>query len=282
MKNLALTAVGPSELDDAADAFLKAFEVTEQSKASTLKDFWRLLYHGKHAHFVAARLGSETVGCGGMVTYERSAWVAFMGVLPSMQRKQIGDTILKWLLDYARSLNINTLRLDATNFGHGLYARHGFIDEYAAHSYEIIKPPGSKEAGDPDCTVTDDLPEWCLRMDSEAFGDDRSGLLKSVIGAGAKAVICGEQGYGLILRDQVGPVIAQSLGPGHAILRQAYRMGARKIYIPLHAGLPRDFLRGMKMVEPTTSRKCCQRMILGDPLKEDTTKHFASFSAATG
>jgi len=76
---------------------------------------------------------------------------------------------------------ISSLKLDATNAGVRLYAKHGFTEEYPGRRLEIparCPPPGQPG---PEVTLAADLPDWCLAMDRRAFGEDRSKLLKLIL-----------------------------------------------------------------------------------------------------
>ena len=126
------------------------------------------------------------------------------------------------------------------------------------------------------------MPQWCLDMDREAFGDDRGPLLKCVVESGAKVLTAGSKGYGVLWKKKIGPVVAESVDAARAIVRQAQALGASHLYIPMHSELPPQFLAGLRQVKSTTSIRCCDRMLFGDPLHEKVGLSFASFTAATG
>ena len=119
-------------------------------------------------------------------------------------------------------------------------------------------------------------------MDRDAFGDDRSALLKSVLKHGGKIIVARDQGYGLVYKDKVGPVVANDAQAATDIVKFAHGLGANKVYVPLHNELPQGFLGGLKKARPRTSIACCERMTSGAGLKEENRLVFASFSAATG
>lgn len=119
-------------------------------------------------------------------------------------------------------------------------------------------------------------------MDRDAFGDDRSPLLKSVVARGGQVIVARDVGYGLLWKDKVGPVVAEHGQAAVDIVMFANGLGAKNVYVPLHHELPGQFLADLREAAPKTSITCCQRMTSGVDLNEKTRLVFASFSAATG
>jgi len=125
-------------------------------------------------------------GCGALICFVETAWIALMGVEPGLQGKGIGNLLMTALMDRARELEYKTLKLDATNFGKGLYAKHGFVEEYPAAMYEIPASCDSADRRAPKVRLDDRLPAWCAELDREATGDDRSTLLWAALADGGK------------------------------------------------------------------------------------------------
>jgi GNAT superfamily N-acetyltransferase len=277
-----LTPLRQVDIGEAVQIFLEAFEVEETSRADHAEGFWRLIYDAGIAHFTAARHGQGIIGCGALIRYPLHAWIAFMAVKPSLRGRGIGRTILDRLMVEARSLGIETVRLDATNWGRPLYLGCGFKDEYRVLMYELLPTASADYLGPMDVSISNVLHGWCLEMDREAFGDDRSTLLREVVARGGKVLTAGKVGYGILSDKKIGPIVAESLEAATAIARQARVLGARRVYVPLHPDLPRKFLAGLKEIKPTTSIRCCDRMVFGDQLCDKGNLVFASFTAATG
>ena len=126
------------------------------------------------------------------------------------------------------------------------------------------------------------IPKWCLTMDKEAFGDDRSSLLKLLLNNGGKIILLDNKGYGILWKNRIGPVIAENEEVAKNIIKNASKMGAEKIYLPLHQHLSEHFLLDLFESKSKTSISCCTRMILGNSVKENTKNIYASFTAATG
>ncbi|UCE37981.1 MAG: GNAT family N-acetyltransferase [Thermoplasmata archaeon] len=282
-KKLIIKKPENSELIDTAKFYLRAFGATDMSKAEKLIDFWKLFIENKICHFIIAKHKEKAVGCGALVTYPDMAWVAWMATDIDFQKKGIGNVIMKNLMDYAHEMGIKTLKLDATEIGEKLYSKFEFRNEYQVIWYEINYPRKSNDQRGMEITVMDEIPEWCLKLDKEAFGDDRSQLLQLLLKNGGKVLSIENEGYGILWKNRIGPVIAENMECAIAIVRHASEMGAEKIYIPLHKELPNKFIIDFnKKRMGNTQIPCCTRMTYGEIIKENTKNVYASFIAATG
>lgn len=277
-----LTPLSRTDLGAAVGVFLEAFEVEDASKGGRAEEFWRLISESGFAQFTVARHDQRVIGCGALIYYPSHAWIGFMAVKPELRGKGIGRAIMDRLMAEARSFGIKTLRLDATNWGKPLYLSYGFREEYPVRLYDLLPTVSADRVGPMDVNVSRALPQWCLDMDREAFGDDRGPLLRCLVESGAKVLTAGSKGYGILWKKKVGPIVAESVDAARAIARQAQMLGASHLYIPVHGELPPQFLAGLRQVKSTTSIRCCDRMVLGDPLPEKAGLVFASFTAATG
>ena len=130
--------------------------------------------------------------------------------------------------------------------------------------------------------LDEELPRWCLALDREAIGDDRSALLRAVLGDGGKVLMVENEGFGILHGRKIGPIIARSVDAAIAIVRRADSFGVNRIYVPRHAELPEGFLVGLKEIPPSWELRCCTRMIYGEPLKQNLELEYAGYSAATG
>lgn len=271
-----------SELIDTAKFYLRAFESSDLSKAADLVNFWKLFIEEKVCYFIIAKYNDKIIGCGALVTYRSLAWVAWMAVDPDLQGKGVGNEIMKNLMDYGKESGFKTLRLDATNIGKKLYSKFGFREEYQVLWHEIKFRKGRNDFEGLEMSVSNSIPKWCLKMDKEAFGDDRSQLLKLLLNKGGKIITVENEGYGILWRNRVGPIIAKDIDIAKNIVKYASNIGAERLYVPLHKDLPQDFLFDLKEMKRDTSLTCCTRMIFGDAIKENTKRIYASFIAATG
>ena len=305
MPDITIKAPDESQRLQAIRVFLRSFRNEGESSEKWLNHFTCMLMDAKLAHIVVAEMeegreeragtaqatgrGGEgrletgaVVGCGAIICFREAAWVALMGVEPGLQKRGTGGLLMTALMEHAEGLGYRTVKLDATNFGRGLYARHGFVEEYAVSMYEI---PARCDCGGrkgPAVRLDAELPDWCLALDREAVGDDRSALLRAVLADGGKVVMVENEGFGILHGRKVGPIISKSLDAALAIVRRADSFGANRIYVPRHPELPGEFLAGLREIPPQWELKCCTRMIYGEPLIQNLGLEFAGYSAATG
>jgi GNAT superfamily N-acetyltransferase len=279
---LTIETADETMLREGSRIFVHALGRDDPAAEDQLFAMSKLLSDGGCGQFIGAELGGRMVGYGALVTYEHLGWIAFMGTEPGMQGRGIGSAILARLMDEARGRGIRSLRLDATDAGARLYAKHGFTEEYPGRRLEIparCPPPGQPA---PDVTLAGDLPDWCLEMDRRAFGEDRSKLLNLILRDGGKLLLAGEDGFGVLYGRKLGPVVANGAEAAIRILWRAGDLGARVIYVPLHPGMPRAFIEELRDPEPGGQAGCCVRMTFGEPLDDEYDLIYAAHSAATG
>ncbi len=271
--------------------FLRSFREESESVEEWLQGFVRMLVDAGLAHMLVAvgaggGAGSgrdrRVVGCGALIGFVRTAWIAFMGVEPDLQRRGIGGAILDELMRLARGRGYAMVRLDATDVGRGLYAGRGFVAEHPAGMYEIPAHCGPGPEGGPPVRLNEELPEWCLALDREAAGDDRSALLGAVLADGGKVLVVEGEGFGILHGRKVGPVIAKSVDAAVAIVRRGGSLGANRVYVTRRSDLDERFVAGLKEMPPRSGLGCCTRMAWGKPLKRNPGLEFAAYSAATG
>lgn len=267
---------------EALGVFLRSFRKQGESSEKWLDHFTRMLIDARLAHMLVAVDEASVLGCGALICFARVAWIALMGIEPGLQKKGIGSSLMKALMEHANDLGYKTVKLDATNFGRGLYARYGFTEEYRAIMYEMPTRCDLGEEGGPKVRLDEEIPEWCLALDREAVGDDRSALFKAVLADGGKVIMVEGEGFGILHGRKIGPVIAKSVDVAIAIVRRADSFGVNRIYVPRHAELPEGFLVGLKEIPPSWDLRCCTRMVYGEPVRQNLGLEYAGYSSATG
>jgi hypothetical protein len=252
------------------------------SKAKELVNFWELFRDGKICYFIVATYKDKIIGCGAVVPYQSLAWIAWMAVDPKIQGKGVGYEIMRSLMEYAIESGCGTLKLDATDIGKKLYSKFGFKEEYRVKWYEIPSQEIPNHYNGVEISISNTIPNWCLNLDRIAFGDDRSQLLKHLLNNGGQIITVENEGYGILWKNRIGPIIAEDVAIAKNIAKYASNIGAERIYVPLHKDLPYEFLTDLKEKKRNTSLNCCTRMIFGDAIKECSEKVYASYIAATG
>lgn len=110
--------------------------------------------------------------------YGAIAWVALMGVEPAMQRRGVGDALMRALLAWADARAFAAVELFATPAGRPLYLRHGFVDADEAQVWNAPAEGGDASAAR-DATSADR--DAILALDRESFGADREPVLSQLL-----------------------------------------------------------------------------------------------------
>lgn len=257
----------------AAEVFIEAFG-KGMSVAGDMGSFWKFLAERDIAHFVMAEYKERIVGTGAVFPYKTFASIGYMAVDPRFQKNGIGNLIFRNLLEYTKKIGIRRVILDATEAGKKLYLRYGFREKFTVKQYEIML---NENYGDQSIEVQETIPRWCINMDRQAFGGDRSALLEMIVEKGGRLLVIEKEGYGIVWKNRLGPVVVKNVGAAVAIVKYSQSMGAMTIFVPLHNEMPRKFLSNLK----ETSHKNV-RMVLGDECMGNLKYLYAPFSPATG
>jgi GNAT superfamily N-acetyltransferase len=280
--HLRLKAADPPERRLGSAIFARAMGRSDPAVDAWLYGFSNLLAEAKIGHFLAAQYKDRVVAYGALIAYVKVGWIAFMATVPELQGKGIGSALLRGLMQLAQELGIRTLKLDATSIGIRLYSKYEFEEEYPVRRFEIPAQCGPDGGKRTDVKIALSIPEWCLAMDRQAFGDSRRGLLRLALKDGGKVLLVESHGFGILSGRRLGPIVSDSLDAAVDIVRKGGSLGANVIYVPLHPQMPEEFLAILKERESDGEITCCTRMKWGKPLREDLAKVFASHTAATG
>ncbi len=268
-----------SEIFEGAKVFLKAFDRHDNSMLNKIVNLWSAMKENKIGYFLAAKSQNKIIGTGAIFLYNSLAWIGYMSVEPTLQHQGIGSKILKALLRYAENREIDCVRLDATNKGRKLYFKHGFSEEYEVGVYEIRENEDISYDNQFNIGLMTKLPIRLLDLDKQAFGEDRSLLLNFLLEQNSRAIIAEKFGYGIVSDNRIGPVIAENVDVAIEIVKYASQLGGRRIIVPSHEK-SEELLTNLNLKEIEGTR--CTRMLLGEEIKEDVQKLYASYSFATG
>jgi GNAT superfamily N-acetyltransferase len=150
------------------------------------------------------------VGMVGLLHQGHVGFVGCMAVSPLRQGTGLGRRLLEHAHEEGRRAGLTTFLLEATSAGAKLYRAVGYVAEYEtmiASRVPSAPMPASR------ITIADDA---VVRLDREATGVDRAHMVRSLLDEpGAKLAL--PDGYGLLLGDRLGPVIARTPKTGHAL-----------------------------------------------------------------
>ncbi len=197
----------------------------------TRSDWGRFLRASPEGCFVA-EAGGEVVGTVATISYEgRFAWIGMVLVHPEMRGRGIGTKLLETAIDHLASCRIPCIKLDATPQGKPLYTKLGFVSECEIERWHLRRVPADKLAITPG-----QVTEKMLELDREAFGADRSELLRAIALERADFVLQSRRqgklaGYSLgrrgALADHLGPWVAHDESSADELLEEFLRRSDR-------------------------------------------------------
>ncbi len=206
----------------------------------TEADWRRLLELEPTGCFVACDR-EQVLGTVTAVNYEGSfGWIGMLLTDPAARRQGIGTRLLNHAIAFLRGRGVECIRLDGTPMGHGLYLRHGFVDEYEIQRWQGRSTIGPG-AGLPPIREAD-LEAVC-RCDRRIFGADRSLLIASLWreNPSCSALVqapAGTAGYVLWRPGArawyLGPCLADSAGHAEALVTEMLsRVPGETVYVDI-------------------------------------------------
>jgi len=149
----------------------------------TNADWMRFLEGDAEGSFVVELDGAIRGTAATIVYGGRFAWVGMVLVDPEYRGRGIGTRLLERCIEHLDSLRVPCIKLDATPLGKPVYEKLGFAVEYELERW-TLKRTDSDLAGGTKAEAWEAMPaplfEFILKADGEAFGADRSGVLRSV------------------------------------------------------------------------------------------------------
>ncbi len=113
-----------AELDATNDVVMAAYNVL-QSRKDSLRSYLTFQSAGS---FIA-KDNDAVVGFGGVLDYGPFAYVGQMSVLPTAQKRGIGQLLMERLLAWLEAQHCPTALLDATPVGESVYRHNGFLED---------------------------------------------------------------------------------------------------------------------------------------------------------
>jgi GNAT superfamily N-acetyltransferase len=141
------------------------------------------------------------------------AWVGMVLTAPEFRRRGFAEMLIERAMEFVEERGIETVKLDATEAGNGLYRKFGFVEECEVQRWQ--RAPGPVETGE----ILSYGPDPAY--DRAQFGADRAALLVHLAELGA-ASLPGE-GYAMgrpgFSAAYFGPCIANSTAAARRLLR---------------------------------------------------------------
>jgi GNAT superfamily N-acetyltransferase len=199
----------------------------------TPRDWERLLSASPLGCF-AAEHGGRVVGTATTIVYGgRLGWIGMVVVDSQHRRKGIGTALLERAIGHLDSRNVPSVKLDATPQGQPLYERLGFVGEYAVERWMLSRRRTARVPSAAPIGL-----DALLELDREAFGADRSAVLRSVARDAPELALMAPQPSGVAgcslgrrgaRADHLGPWMARDEAAGATLLDEFLRRSDREL-----------------------------------------------------
>ena len=213
-----------------ADADLKAADTiltsAFRSSASRLRDLELYRRMQPDGWFLASR-HEQPIGMVGTTNYGVFAYVGLMAVRPDAQRQGVALALMRFLLTELDRQRIPLILLDASEAGHRLYNKLGFVayDEtlvFERHGH-LAMPERPSQIELLSVRELDELVQW----DKTVFGANRHKVFQVLLDVfpGRAFMLRDEQGkimgYLFAQRGRIGPWVVLEPGNAEALLQAA-------------------------------------------------------------
>jgi GNAT superfamily N-acetyltransferase len=169
MSNEQLRLLTKSDLAD-------AYELSTAAGWNQTREDWRMLLEISPRGCFGVEAGGRLVATTTIVCYQQQiAWIGMVLTKAEYRGRGFARRLLTSALDYASSMEMKTVKLDATEQGKPLYEKLGFQAEEPVERWS--RPGTSHEFPD---MKAEELGETLLALDRQAFLADRSSLLKAL------------------------------------------------------------------------------------------------------
>ncbi len=205
---------------------------------------WRIFLNAGRDGCFVAEVDGVVRGTAATIVYGgRFAWVGMVLVDPEYRGHGIGTTLLNKCIEYLDSIQMPCIKLDATPLGKPIYEKLGFTSEYELERWTLKRRKEDltgRGQMDPDESMPAPLLERVLKADREAFGADRSAILRAVHRAEPRFTDSvwntdRIEGYAFGRRgsfaDHLGPWIAKDEATGQRILDRFLAQSSREIVV---------------------------------------------------
>jgi hypothetical protein len=190
-----------------------------------------------------------------VLPYGNFAWISMVLVHPAHRRQGHASHLLRVAISDLRSMGLTPI-LDATPAGREVYRQEGFRDAWTFKRFHLtraLRVSGNAQA------ITD----WAqlLPLDAEAFGGDRSALLRSLAGRLPQSALAIEANGFVLGREgrearQIGPLVARDEATAMALLQSALAAVTAPLYVDVvdHAPKVQQWLlaHGLSLERPFT------------------------------
>jgi predicted N-acetyltransferase YhbS len=236
-----------------------ALRLKELALWNQTENDWRRLLRLQPSGCFCATISGKVVATTTTTAYGRElAWIGMVLVDPECRRLGIATKLMHAALDYLIQAGVGTIKLDATPDGSLVYENLDFKVDSLIERWEGVAGPG-----DVGCSMLDtSAHREALALDRQAFGADRSTLIKMLIEDAYVSPLVATAadgrlvGYALARRGSaaayVGPLVATDANEATTLLDGLLsQMSGQRVYIDLNTnfGDGREILASRGLVK---------------------------------
>ncbi len=228
--SITIRVLSPNDLDIADGIIRSAFGFSD-SRARELLRYFSL----EPNRWFLATYRDQPAGVLGATNYGLFTYLGMMTVRKELQRKGIGQALLRHMLDWTEAQGISCLRLDATDAGFPLYLRFGFKVFDLALMFQLADySPSSKFSQQVRPLEFEDI-QVLADFDSPIFGADRAGLFRALLTDFPDRAFAvydtsgGMAGYLFAQTQRLGPWAARSRQDAETLLQAALTLNYKGV-----------------------------------------------------
>lgn len=243
---------------------LPALELSVEAGWNQTADDWRMLIDLAPDTCLGIELNGELAATTTLLCYgTRLAWVGMVLTRVKFRGQGFARRLLSEVLKLSGQMNIETVKLDATDQGMPLYEKLGFRGEQPVERWMRLGTGNSIDLHG----QTDSLSSELLHADHESFAADRSKLLKKL--AKRTPALVATKSYFLARSGQwtayLGPCVCESAGVARSWIERCVQTTT--------SSLSWDLLKLNRDAEVIakdlgfTPQRCLTRMVRGRDLR---------------
>ncbi len=164
----------------------------------------------------------RVVGTVTAISYGRKlSWIGMMLVDPACRRRGIGRSLMEHAVAHLDGAGVEIVKLDATDMGYPLYRSLGFRDECLIERWSGTVGPVSLESRSWDIRPVVEVDD-VTALDQEAFGVDRTAVLRSLLLGSRQECFRTPEGYVMARPGSnahfLGPCVAREPGQARMLI----------------------------------------------------------------
>ena len=204
-----------------AEDVIGAMELSRLAGWNQTQDDWEMMLRLDPLGCFAIEADDRIAATTTLLCYEtRLGWIGMVLTRPEYRRRGFAKRVVESALNRAADLKIESIKLDATAQGQPLYEKLGFKTEQIVERWFL-----DGGGANPGIESLAPSSQYCLEMDVEAFGANRSTLLQNL--AARNLPHTGKEAYcfcrpGTRAR-YLGPCVAQTQKDARLVIEHTLR-----------------------------------------------------------